>query len=152
MNPSSGASSAHPLEIRAVCSGRTTRVVVCGRASRSTRHRVREALDALDLTATTTVELDLGELESCDVETAFEVADFACEARDHGGRVVVVDADGWAVAMLVLADVARVLTLPGADSPGPTRPAPTIRVSPAEVVALHRLLLDLDRNDHAEAP
>jgi hypothetical protein len=76
--------------------------------------------------------------------------------------VVVVDADGWAVTMLVLADVARVLTLPPDGSaaptdpalagPAPTGPALTDRVGPAQAAALRWLVLTLEGDGLGQAP
>ena len=151
MVPSPGASSASPLTIRVVRVGATTCLSMRGRLGSSNRDKFDHALRAIVLAATTRVELDLTELESCDADAAFELAVFAGEVRDRGGHVAVVSAGPLILTMLTLADVGGALAMPLPD-PSTSLPRSTREVSAEQAVTLHWLLGVLDHDGVGPRP
>ena len=146
MNPSSGACSASPLVVEAVIHDQSTRIMVRGRADSTNRDRLTAGLAAVDVTATSRVEIQLAQLESCDVEAVLELLGFAGDVRDHGGQVALVGATPWVLAMIRLLDVDSVVSLSPADSRAAMQAWLTTDVLLGQATALRQLLTTLDHD------
>lgn len=150
MTVSSGASAVPPLVVQMVRRDQATRITILGRADSSNRDRFRRALFAVDVTATSRVELVLAQLEFCDVEAASELVAFATEVSDNDGDVAVVDATPWVVAMLTLLDVEGAVAMPAPRSESTKKKTwLTTDVPPGQATALLQLMEALDHDGEA---
>lgn len=146
MNFSSDACAASPLVVQIARRDHATRITILGRADGSNRDRFRRALSAVDVTATSRVELALARLEFCDVEAASELVAFAHEVCADDVHVTVVDATRWVVAMLTLLDAKGVVAMPAPRSESRKKTWLTTDVPPGQVTAFIKLMMALDHD------
>lgn len=93
------------LEVETDISEQATMITIRGEADVSNHHRLAAALAEVDLTRAGQVNLQLSELDSCDVRTLCRLLNFALEARDHHCDVAVVDANPLVQLMTRLLEV-----------------------------------------------
>lgn len=110
-----GAARFELLDVQTTTTPQKTCITMVGEADSSTHEHLKATLGAVD-TRGRRVELRLGQLEFCDVASAWELLELVREAKHNGADVHVVDQpNAWVRTMLRILDIEDDLAL----SPAP---------------------------------